>query len=167
MCPTPAQSSARVLISLVSWGPAESWGRHHGLLDGDVYLPSFPPPATASLGHKTGLDLEEGRSQCHPLLVIPFQHEGDARHHAITLTSRNTPPTQTTSCPENTKSHRGNRPTVLPPCSPLQSPSVWLLESQKDDLRLSHHPRGQGATSTSIYDHPNAATVVATWAEMG
>lgn len=50
------------------------------------------PPATASLGHKTGLEKEEGeggRSQCH--------FRVDAHHPSIVVTFRNIARTQTTS----------------------------------------------------------------------
>lgn len=54
--PHTTQASARVVISLVSWGQQKAERRHHSLPDRDVYLPRLPPPSVT----RPGLDEGEG-----------------------------------------------------------------------------------------------------------
>lgn len=55
-CAPRTQSSARVATSSgpEKLGQQTAEARQQGRRDGDVYLPSLPSPATASLGHKSG-----------------------------------------------------------------------------------------------------------------
>ena len=151
--PHTTQSSARVVINLVGWGQQKAKGRRHGLPEGDVYLPRLPPPRhSLSWSQDWGWIRGRGRPQCHFLIAYSLSTRGRglSSYHHSDFQKRHSHPNHQLPIEHQKPLATGQQSCHAVPHFKAHLPA---LESQQDDLWLSHHPRGWGTTSMSVYNH--------------